>query len=364
MCHKDAFDRPFVVPKDETLAGDANPFAGLKVATNIPAYLVHDVRAKPGARTTDLATLPGVCRLSDRRLFVNIWRQPWPFAVGGKRGDDGGRFLILADHSVFINEMLMAPDDDNLVFAVRTIEWLRAGVDGAEPRTRVLFLEDGEIQTSFDVPVKSLKPPPLPLLDHLNQLVEVADRQISTLQDKLIEREESGALDSWVVNHLAGGSDRRLLHVVAMFGTLALVLYGLYHLGESRRRHDAKLPSLAAALDKHKPAGGVLARRWEAQLAAGNHLETARLLARQRLDAQFGPHLAERPVATTGGWLRSWTATARVRRLWNLAHDDRTVRIGRREWKRFLADLDRLEADVERGLFGPRDPSGRSTSVV
>src|SRR5581483_8121704 len=76
-----------------------------RVATNRPGYLVLGNRP-PGLMP--MARFPG-----DRDLL---------FAAGRICGDDG-RILVLADHSVFINEMMMQRDNDNVYFAYNCIEW-------------------------------------------------------------------------------------------------------------------------------------------------------------------------------------------------------------------------------------------------
>jgi hypothetical protein len=54
--------------------------------------------------------------------FPHLW-----FAAGGDWGEKGGRILILADHSVFINDMMTPDDNDNLEFASNCLEWLTDG---------------------------------------------------------------------------------------------------------------------------------------------------------------------------------------------------------------------------------------------
>ena len=68
------------------------------------------------------------------------------FAASGKMGE--GRFLVLADHSVFVNLMTLQFDNANLAFTENCINWLK----GDEERTRCLFVEDGEIRTDFKLP--------------------------------------------------------------------------------------------------------------------------------------------------------------------------------------------------------------------
>src|SRR5262249_40147526 len=61
----------------------------------------------------------------------------------GKRFDNGAKILVLADHSVFINSMLLpqGATNDNLAFAANCVDWLISG----QWRAYVLFIEDGKI---------------------------------------------------------------------------------------------------------------------------------------------------------------------------------------------------------------------------
>src|SRR5262249_20939689 len=85
------------------------------------------------------------------------------FAAGGDWGK--GRVLVLADHSVFINEMMLQTDNDNISFTCNCMEWLRDG-----RRDRVLFIEEGTITANFNVPV--IEPPLPPPGPWINQLVQ------------------------------------------------------------------------------------------------------------------------------------------------------------------------------------------------
>src|SRR5262249_22227280 len=68
-----------------------------------------------------------------------------------KRYDGGGRILVLADHSVFINSMLLPQryPNDNLSFAFNCLDWLMLG-PGDEKRKYVMFMEDGRIWQNDD----------------------------------------------------------------------------------------------------------------------------------------------------------------------------------------------------------------------
>jgi hypothetical protein len=57
------------------------------------------------------------------------------------------KFLVMADHSVFINSMMLQDDNDNFAFASNCVNWI---TDNGR-RNRVLFLDDGEAVRNLDV---------------------------------------------------------------------------------------------------------------------------------------------------------------------------------------------------------------------
>ena len=99
---------PFLRPDDK----DSDLFRNLMrdnsslstVASNAPSYL-ESVAGPDGAPLLpELATLPRKC-YPEGAPAIMTFRPPPPFAVGGDVGD--GRVLVMADHSIFINEMML-----------------------------------------------------------------------------------------------------------------------------------------------------------------------------------------------------------------------------------------------------------------
>ncbi|HSQ58714.1 MAG TPA: hypothetical protein VLM40_23535 [Gemmata sp.] len=149
-------DCPFVVPVvgndvwrgPEEDSDAAKVFSGLsQVATNQPSNI--QVGTWGGHIKFALARFPAGSR------WVNFDGQTRPaanvlFAVGGYGPDANNamdyRFLAMADHSVFINQMLIEPGTQNLELAFRTIEYLQ----GPQKRSRCLFIENGQVIEEFD----------------------------------------------------------------------------------------------------------------------------------------------------------------------------------------------------------------------
>src|SRR5262249_98829 len=138
------------------------------------------------------------------------------FAVGGSVGK--GQFLLLADHSVFINEMMLQEDNGNFDLALRTLDWLRG--DKTSPRTKILYWEENRVITDFYVPLKAAEIPPVtPPLPKLKTRVEAVEESVGRM-------EESGDLDKLLgnVTRSVFGSDKDPTGAEAARAVYALVL--------------------------------------------------------------------------------------------------------------------------------------------
>src|SRR5262249_50964145 len=150
-CHLGESDCPYVVPiapEDEEAADAAwQVFRGLnRIATNTPAFLRVDWGERIAAPR---ARFPNGCSLGP----LQRTRLPKDalFAAGGELLFPGinrplARFLAMADHSVFINQMLIEPGTDNLELTYRIIEYLQ----GPNKRKKCIFVEDGKLVEEFD----------------------------------------------------------------------------------------------------------------------------------------------------------------------------------------------------------------------
>ena len=94
--------------------------ASRRVATNSPSYITGST---VGRRTSDspLATFPPEC-LAARDSEFHCRETPISRSAAKDRTNDNDqpyRFLVMADHSIFINQMLLEPGTDNLELAYR-----------------------------------------------------------------------------------------------------------------------------------------------------------------------------------------------------------------------------------------------------
>jgi hypothetical protein len=310
-------DCPVVKPWDPTRW---NPplFKNLnRVTTNRPSYLElwgDEVQLRL------LALFPDDCRLSSSSPLD--FALVLPFAMGGELGD--GRVLILADHSVFINDMMLQPDTDNIRFADNCITWLT----GPGQRNRILFADDGIIRPNFNVP---LNDPELP-----------TEEQIAAFLNQLI-KDEQGTTNRWFPPWL-----------VPALLTGALLVYGFVRLTGARHRIEPGTPLFAAALSRLAPSGLVVEQRHQVLLSSGNLGEPARSLARQLFESATGRPTDNAVLPTihvAGSWLKRRRLEQLVRRLWQLAYGPPAERVSPQEFVQLLAQMDEVNLALHAGTL-------------
>ena len=332
-------------------------FGFLNVATNRPSYLLT-ARPLPG-RLTRLATLPWKCEVEGPDGLMYLVNRPLPFAVGGPVGR--GRLLVLADHSLFINEMLLQADNNNIDFTYNCLDWL-AG-DREQPRNRALFVEEGDVKTAFDIPLKEVAVP----LPPEEALVPLAD-------DAVAQMEQENALNRVLLDLVPFET---IWVVLVLLLTALLAGYGFYRLSHSRHRVDLWAPLLEAVLARHAPAQTLMEQRHRALLGRGNLWEPARALARQWFEetgcAPPNGDAAEPGVRVNGTWWRRWALGRKVRRLWRLAYGAAPVPVPPQEFARLLANLEDVKVALASGALAlepaarangrpaPRRPAGQGT---
>jgi hypothetical protein len=358
----------------------------LRVATNAPSRL--EVQGwLPRTGLYQLARLPA-CR--DENPFVNQMprmspppssRQPnFPqirtgrggrsgryeaplFAVGGNLGK--GRILVLADHSIFINRMILPRDTGNLEFTANCLHWLRGGVSSMSEamkvmnnsphgtqaltgeRDKLLFWDDGEVRTNFEVPLKSV--PITPPWGAEPAIVAVIDQALARAESQnAFNRDLLEGLgdEGWTMGRLG----RSALYLLT-FAFLLLLVYRV--VWRERYRIDLGVPRLARVVAQHEPKSSLLEQRRWAMLRAGNVWETAHQSARLCFQSAGIPLTGTSPpkILTEGGWWRRWRVARRVGRLWELARGTSPARIPPAALKRWLRDLDELQTALTKGTI-------------
>jgi hypothetical protein len=314
----------------------------LQVATNLPSCL-QSVADLPGG-VEMLAFLPSPWYLTtwpNRRFPFSLL-----FAVGGERGD--GKVLVLADHSIFINDMMLPPKTGNVEFTYNCLDWLRTKSDGR--RTKVLFVEDGSVRTDFDVPLKNvpINPEELPglLYANRNELAVGVEQELARLENR-------NALNEGLMEFLSdqGLTADRLEQIAVVLLSVLLVGYaGWRVMTRGRHRAEPAVLPLARAVAQHVPTAPLLQQRHRALLRGGNVWEAARGVARQWFAAAGAPAGEAPPrVVVEGGWWERWVMRRRVRRLWRLAYGPNPVRVSLRALRRLFGELEELSVAQANG---------------
>jgi hypothetical protein len=346
---------PFLLPLEgadpdlfRALGSEDSPVS--TVASNAPSYLQYQgniLRNPPALRP--LAALPEKCYAEGGA--PPSYLSPPLFAVGGDVRP--GRVLVMADHSIFINQMMLRDDNSNVEFTYNCLNWLRGGENGA--RDQVLFVDDGVVNPRFDVPLDEQK-----IIDEALKKIEQAvvgavnsaNDNARKGQEQLAEVDRRDGFNHALLDWLRerGRSPADVLVALAKVLAVLIVLYGCWKIGfKARHRSDLQGPLLAGALRRMAPGGAVMEQRRLALIRSDNLWEPARDLSRQCLTEAGVPAGTAPPAVTVqGGWLRRWTMAGRVKRLWRLAYGS-PARVSLNEWRRLLREVQELKTALADG---------------
>lgn len=215
-----------------------------RVATNRPSGLV----LREGSKTQYVRP---VGRLPKSARIGGPEGQNWPtdrYLVTAGAGPDTHPFraAVVADTSVFINQMMTAPDPgdptrlgtDNLAFAVDLLDWLR----GPERRSACLFVENGDIIPEFDelkfsVPADDAVPPvPVPNID----LQALERRVLDGVTDAIDKFQAADHVNRFLARDESRFS--QMLQIVAAGAAAVFAFFLLSRTWASRHRPDVPPP--------------------------------------------------------------------------------------------------------------------------
>jgi hypothetical protein len=274
-----------------------------------------------------LAWAPAQANLSGEPFVV-----PPTVIAGGELGQ--GRFVVVADHSLFINEMLL--ELDNIVFARNAVRWLRR--DRPADQCRVAFLEGSQEVTEW-----------------IDPRFASGDWSSFSLEDvvALVNELLVGLEEEDVFNRLLVESQGRLrgptrsLALLIPAGLLAMLVLARWM--AARRRPIGKPAGVLASFT----SDALLEQRRLAIVSVGNFAEPAQALARnffmQAMATALLPTTMPEAVIIGNGW-RRWRVRRQLEGLWRLAHEVAPAQIGRGRFSR----LTRQVAHLNRG-FGQHE---------
>lgn len=294
------------------------PFAHLRnIATNRPSALYVDPQY---SRRRVMALLPPGCRPVDRPR--NFFMEPLRgFAVGERWG--AGKYMVLADHSPFINLMLSMDDNDNYKFAVTLTDWL---TDNGR-RGRVLFVEEDTVRTDLQLDPRLLNP----ALPHPDVMGSIFDRFIHVL-------ERENAFND-LINRLV---TRRVIVRTALLAASVLALaYALWRMTAGRWRIDARSARLPERVEEMAGAASA------AELRRLTHAPSAATLAAQELARRtfddLGVGGGPPQVVARRRWVRA------VARLWAIAAGGDKTPLSPARLEALADELHELRLAVARG---------------
>jgi len=304
------------------------------VATNGPSFLLSDQSdLHLLARFPSSARTQGGGRLQADHEDAGY--------IYGSSAESEQRLLFIAGHGVFINGMIAQNDNDNGLFAVNTIRWLRDGPNGK--RKYALVIHDGKVIESFGLPLTGLPPVPIPPVRVINRMLHELEKE------KIVNRFLAEFVGwPWVV---------RFGLIVA---TLGLFVYGIWRLFPARHSLESTplLIGVSGAGGLTRPHRSVLQQRQLELLAQDNLWEPAQALARQWfLDhAKTDPPLwdqadAVRPPAgqfRSGWWIRHKLAQ-QISLVWQFAVSDPARAVRRREFRKLAEAVQALNQAVQTG---------------
>jgi len=336
---------PLVVPvRRNGEASILQIFAGLtRVATNSPSYI--QAARWGGPIRFPLARFPD--KSSSQGQALSLGDDSY-FAVGGEgpvRGETSNdyRFLMLADHSIFINQMLLEEKTDNLELTYRIIEFLQGP---GKQRKRCAFFYDGQMIDHFDDLRQAYAKQNAPSLPQVN--LWAMQEKLTDLGNAIIDRLQINNAHN---NMILGSSNQdRALTVIARFflilATVAACFFLVRRLWRTRKPTDTPPPPSVAAASTGPP--GVFDRRQKELLRRDNVLEPVRDLVRDFF-ASIGEHGEGRmPKAVIADVVRKPDSLrTAIRDFWNIAFGPpKALSVSRwRELESFFVRLQQAHSD-------------------
>jgi len=314
------------------------------LATNGPSFLTSEKSdLHLLARFPRSAGAVGGPRLRDEERAGYIF---------GTSADSAQRILFLAGHGVFMNGMIAQSDNDNGLFAINTVRWLREAPDGGK-RKHALMIHDGKVIESFGLPLTALPPVPIPP-------VRVINRMLRELENEGIPHRFLEEVVGW----------SNMLRYGLLAATLGLFLYGIWRLFPARHSQEA-VPLVVGMQARSAPTRTVTQQRQLEQLSQDNLWEPAQALARQwfldhaHVDTPLWDqaHDAGPPVGQyRAGWWARQKLAQQLGLVWDFAVRDPAERVSLREFRKLADAVQALDHAAQSGqLAFPRGktPSGQ-----
>lgn len=293
-----------------------------KVATNRPSYLRYRATFDgPGFFSVNraFAELPRGCLSQERAYRAELEQKRLILGIAGGYGS--GRYIVLANHSIFINSMMLQPDNDNIAFAAKVTNWL-----SRNQSRKVLFIENAVIRNDFDINLDHLDPP----LPHPDVLGPAVDRLIQQLED-------DDFINSMIRRMIPS---YRLLRYVLLAVTVYVAAWVMYRITAGRHRAE---PGVKRLPDDYRELP-------ELEKSPASIPEVARALVRSGLDRLVGQLVDREPAVVAVASATQGTWDARIRSLWEVASGRHQI-ADATALRRLTSDLTELENAVRLGTI-------------
>jgi hypothetical protein len=354
-------------PRDQSTP-DSEPLT--KVATNRPSYLLRSDELE------SLAVYAAICQeIAPQAPSEPFGARFSAVFAQAQRYDGGGRILVLADHSVFINSMLLPLrfPNDNLAFATNCLDWLLLGPDTGT-RQYVMFMEDGRIwgKDDYNLMLQTMPANPEELLKLLADNPELL-WQNRELAEELVAKAERGGLLAELERGNENDPDRKppimsalqdlleralsrfvIVRFVLILGTLALLGYVIVAFIRAKFSRARRVPRLSVALDRVRPRAGLLEMRLRGGVGRGQYHEIARDRAREMFASlDLTPADGSPPPNYTidAGWWWRGRIERQLREAWSVAFGAEPVPVSARQWEHWQTHLDELKTMMRRGAI-------------
>ena len=220
------------------------------LVANRPGWL-----SRMDPRASVIAQLPESSSIRYRGRDTPIGARPLIAARDALRGN--GKLIVVADHSMFINGMLM--HGDNALFAINVAEYLTEG------RTQLEFVVDGVLQDDIGAP-------PLPLPEELPDVPE--ESLLAFANNFLTSFEDENLHNELAANRPRDLHPARYKRALLLGLAFVVALYAISRLPFAGRTYRERFRS---------PVRTTSEARCDTQLAYGALYPAARSLARSLL---------------------------------------------------------------------------------
>jgi hypothetical protein len=306
----------------------------LGLATNSPALLEIDPFPGGDKNLRLLATFPDDCAYRLRHGGGPGVPAARGYLVGSpKDALPAGRMVVLAGQGLFLNGMLIQPDNDNFAFTWNLIGWLAEGPKG--PREHAVFIDQGQVVDQFALPLSKFGAVPIPP-------IQVINRMIRGLEDENV-------LNRMLIENVG---KEPLLRGLLVLASLVVLILGARRIMQGRFRLDVRVPLIVSKGPAAPPALPVLVERQEELRRQGNLWEPAQVLVRRFFLDHAGLTVplwdddgaAPPPLEAHGSFWQRRTLTRQVLWLWNLARSGPGQPVSPRQFDDLLQTLNEVTA--------------------